>query len=77
MSGDFIISVSQYWCVLERLSCGLQTPADHTTLKKASLQTSSEHVWTAGRHTLINRVVKSEGLILQYLPGSGMESHSL
>lgn len=68
MSGDF--DFSQYWCVLERLSCGLQTPAEHTDPSKASLQNSSEHVWTAGRHTLINRLMRSEGLILEQLLGA-------
>lgn len=48
---------------MERLSCVLLTQAEHTSLKKASLENSSEHTGTAGWLTLINRLVKLEGLI--------------
>lgn len=53
----FIVPVGQYRHVLERLSRGLQTPAEHTALQKASLQDGSEHVWSAGRHTVVRRLV--------------------
>lgn len=55
----FIVPVGQYRHVLERLSRGLQTPAEHTALQKASLRDGSEHVWSAGRHTLLHRLVTS------------------
>lgn len=63
MSGDLhfsfhLVSTRVFW-----KGCVLQTHAEHTSLKKASLQNSSEHTQAAGRLTLMNRLVKLEGLI--------------